>query len=1151
MQKKGSIILRNKGLLKIATDLKMTEKNNEISPQNQAKNCIVKPLAKEKSVVSDKNMPTIREPQPNTCGNTNNNTEDEKLVTYSKWKNELDLSKGSKKKSTYQHELLAFSQWKTKAEESYEKIRKSTQEAFPNLLVSEIEDADDELIEEVLTLPLEEETLDLIPAEDVSIIAYSEEEFVEASGKAEGKLELIENTGATSPSTTINVIKPKNKNSVSLFADISVVILCIFGFIVSLYGFYMSFNRSLDKVNAEPIATITYKYNSAQRKLSDRVLWDRVKQNSSIYNGDLIRTAEVSEATITFKDGTKISLYDQSLAQIFYDDDGLEIDFLGGEIEIVSSETGPGVRLNSGSNIVEIKAGSSLVASADTIVADGFLQRDDNAVMTLQVFEGLADIVSSKNGQTSIIKDGDAVVLDSESATIEKPPITVFFPETNAKYLHKIEDRVSVLFNWKFAENSNIPYTLEISNTNDFSILQEQINITGLETTSVVVGDGVWYWRIYSVDPEKGKSGRFKIIEAKKTIITAPFKEQTYFFNSIFPSVRFVWSEDMYVTDWLLEIADNANMDKPYISQNTTQPSSIIDSLAEGVWYWTVKPSYSEGVVFDTTLNNMVSDVASFEIIRTKEQTPVKLVSPLDKTFIDTTTTQYFSWEYSNEADYYTIKFSKNSDMKAPALMSDIKDNYYMLQPNHSKITDGNWYWTITKTDKQGNFSTVGEIRSFIALNGSFTHNTLSPLNNSIFSDKEIKNEVFSWESNVPYDIYFQVSTDASFESLFKEAITSSSVIDTIALPVGKWYWRIVAKDDDLGLEYASEAKSLFIEHSLESVTLYSPSFNETFIADAPGRVHFSWKDVDNAQYYELRIFTESNLEIPVYENMNIEKPSLSLNMESFSRGAFQFTIRPVILDTISGVMQVGPSVSSSFNTRSIVPVRLISPSDTQKIDGVTALVQSPSIRWSTTEKIVQSQLILSRHDRGLSASSRKNGERPLESQIALTVENPSSVVKLPPLTEGTWYWTLVGQTESGFDVTAVSPYRIIVATIENLPSVQSLLTRNTYDVEYFSSSQFIDFEWQPVSQADLYIFTLRDANNNILFEKNLENETKVRFDAIERLDRGVFTWTVEARRSLPKGITQYGTVSVFTFEVDLPYIDAPHDTTTGDLYGL
>ena len=114
--------------------------------------------------------------------------------------------------------------------------------------------------------------------------------------------------------------KYKSNNDFTLFFVIA-VLLCLCSALYFSYRFYESFFNSLTK-HETPIATITFKKRVAQRKFADRVVWDRLKQSSPVYNGDTIRTAINSEATLNFQNGASLELQENTLAQFFAKDDG-------------------------------------------------------------------------------------------------------------------------------------------------------------------------------------------------------------------------------------------------------------------------------------------------------------------------------------------------------------------------------------------------------------------------------------------------------------------------------------------------------------------------------------------------------------------------------------------------------------------------------------------------------------------------------------------------------------------------------------------------------------------------------------------------------------------------------------------------------------
>ena len=118
--------------------------------------------------------------------------------------------------------------------------------------------------------------------------------------------------------------KIKSKQNDSLFKYFVITIfICLIGAFISSALFYKGFFRALTKLNEEPIATITFKYKTAQRKFLERVVWDRLRQNSPVYNGDTIHTENLAEATVYFIDGNVMNLSENTMAQVFLSEDQL------------------------------------------------------------------------------------------------------------------------------------------------------------------------------------------------------------------------------------------------------------------------------------------------------------------------------------------------------------------------------------------------------------------------------------------------------------------------------------------------------------------------------------------------------------------------------------------------------------------------------------------------------------------------------------------------------------------------------------------------------------------------------------------------------------------------------------------------------------
>lgn len=155
----------------------------------------------------------------------------------------------------------------------------------------------------------------------------------------------------------------KKRNIRSKVNDTLVTLICLLGLFLSLLSFVKQINKSLLKLNESPIATITFKYKSAQRKFIDRVLWDRLKQESPVYDGDTIRTAPLSEATISFTDGNQVVLYENTLIQVFSKEEGINLAFSQGDVSLTTTDAGSTMRLDTAVSSVQVNSGTIIYAS--------------------------------------------------------------------------------------------------------------------------------------------------------------------------------------------------------------------------------------------------------------------------------------------------------------------------------------------------------------------------------------------------------------------------------------------------------------------------------------------------------------------------------------------------------------------------------------------------------------------------------------------------------------------------------------------------------------------------------------------------------------------------------------------------------------------
>ncbi len=924
-------------------------------------------------------------------------------------------------------------------------------------------------------------------------------------------------------------------------------------FLFKFTVFYFAVNRSLDKINETPIGTITFKYKTAQRKLLDRVLWDRVKQNSPVYNGDIIRTAELSEATITFSDGNIMNLYDQTLAQVFLNiETGAAVDFTEGGISLDTSGATSGITLTSGNATVQLETGSSLNALAASAGVSG----QGGIPLSIQMTSGNANVLSASDQSSRSLSEGNALVLQEGTDTFAEPSLTVLAPRVNAKYLKQTDSGLPVLFEWD-SENvlASDSIILETSRNRNFSQISDQISLSNVNSVALNLDEGVWYWRLYVLGQSYSVSSRLQIYDSPAPSLTVPTQNAEYNYSTKTPSIRFVWNDDSQVSSWTLNIADNEEMENPIFTQNTSQPSSIISSLEDGTWYWTVTAAYPASLnrQFDT----LRSSVRSFSVFEQGELDPVLLTLPAQNGFLDTTkivTGQYFSWKHNYEADNYTIKISRNADLSSPAVEETVDDNYFVLNTTHASVGTGQWYWGVTQADSRGNTSVISEIRSFLAIEGEVEQRTIFPSDGYTLAEEIVYDTPFTWRTNLDYEMKIEFSRTANFSSIYTTKTVKGSSFTGLNLPEGEWFWRLNAVVPSGNFTFTSPVKSFTVRSFLDQVPLNDIGPNNSIIVRPGLSVDFTWQSVEDADFYQFSLFHASDRVNPIIEDPLVEGNSFTVEMQNLPEGNYIWAMRAMASETANSSRLRGVLTERVLLVKKLTPISLDTPARGERIEGLDALLQPPVLSWSSVEQPENAVLILTQVNRGLTLDSRTRGVEVRDRDAYIRIVNPERNIQLPSLGPGTWYWSVIAETDDGFDITAVQPASFIVEEIEPFPVPRGLQPSDDLllNDNYFRQQRHIDFSWNSVNGADGYILQITDNRNRVLFEELFNEETSYRFTSFDLLDRGTYTWTVEAVLRLEDGtFVKRGRVSERDFRIDLSRPTAPQRQTTGELYGL
>ncbi len=963
----------------------------------------------------------------------------------------------------------------------------------------------------------------------------------------------------------------KKRNTRSKIKDILVVLLFLFIAGTGLYLFWNDLNRSLTKLNEQPIATITYKYRVAQRRFIDRLIWDRLQQNTPLYNGDTIRTAAQAEATIHFIDNSIMELQENSIAQVFLDTEGAaEINFSGGGIRIDATAAQTGVRLRSGNASVQVSSGSELAAHAAAQSSGAAGDAQSSMPLTLQVLRGSAALTDAQGAGVQSLAAGSTFNVDAAGA-VSQTILTVTSPTANAKVLSMGAETVPVDFSWtvhNLPERSNI--ILETAQDRDFTALVEQIAISGLQNVTLDIPAGITWWRIYAADgsepiADAAVSGRIQVLDTPKPELTVPANNDVFSYRTKHPALRFVWTGNEYAASYLLEIADNPDMQNPLFSQQTQQMSSIISTLGAGSYYWRVTPFY----VINNTGAGPASAVGQFSIEQRGALVPPELNLPEANGFINTDAQDergslrsvFFSWQNDPEAASYRIRISRSSDLSAPAVDAATYANTYQVVPAQANITDGRWYWGVTTTDIEGNTSAVSEIRSFTAVKGDIVFYTVFPPAEYNIADSRMFDIKFTWKNNIPGNLRFQIARDVAFGDILVDDVLDSSIlsISSKTLAVGDYYWRIATQEPVGGNEpLYTEPKRFHVLPPLDAPVQTVPAAGERLIVypDTPSR--FEWLPAAEADYYQFALYESGSLD-PLYQNNFVGDAFIELDLQDMPNGYYYWTVQAISEETMQSTRRTGTTAQAAFRLIPLHPIELYEPQDGVHIGGLDAYYNPPVVSWHSPDPLRngQSRFTLAESPALLPAS---HAEAAAESpRVIMTQHSPPERIQLPRLTAGTYYWNVTGITVDDLDVTPRSSFSFTVDPIPPFPAVPDMTPPDgsVFDETYLVNTLSLQFTWQSVPDAEAYVFTVYKENAGTVRETVISEmipadaELSYLIEDISVLDVGSFVWTVEAVRLTDDGeILQHGVTEDTAFSVTLPEIPQFTVADPGELYG-
>jgi hypothetical protein len=283
-------------------------------------------------------------------------------------------------------------------------------------------------------------------------------------------------------------------------------LVCLAGASGSLWFFWTDLNNVLGKSADRSVGILSYKHNTVQRRYDDRLAWGVLPRESFVYNGDLIRTADLSDATVTFVSGDRVDLSENSLVVIRYDEEAGETttELLSGKINLRSG----------GGKTVVLAGGKELRSVGGDFEIEGGPDR-----AKIQAFRGA---LNDTSGSVRLLA-GQAVIAGSEGVVPAAEAVVVLEPLPNQEY---VNDEGAVFFRWENVSLSAEDYVrLELAADRNFNeTLEVHEYDADIMSANLSLTPGIWWWRI--LKSTRGNSAANVVIREGRIRVAEPRPER-------------------------------------------------------------------------------------------------------------------------------------------------------------------------------------------------------------------------------------------------------------------------------------------------------------------------------------------------------------------------------------------------------------------------------------------------------------------------------------------------------------------------------------------------------------------------------------------------------------------------------------------------
>lgn len=584
---------------------------------------------------------------------------------------------------------------------------------------------------------------------------------------------------------------------------------------------YIDLNRSADAGNRKPIGKIIFKERVAQRRLSREAVWDNLRTEMLVYNGDTIRTENMAQAEIVLNDDSRIALEENTLIVLNFAGDEARLDFSYGGIRTESS----------GKSDLKVKSGDTEVSLAG---ANARLSSDSPNALQVEVRKGNASV--NRSGRKENVAENQSASVDGDKIETAETPVILQSPADGERLVTDGAAR-DVRFQWQSAK----PAVFEISRARDFHTILQRQKATGAAVASLTPGP--YFWRVVSEGSGASAPRSLSLLKQDRVQLHSPANGTSLSVKGEQAAIQFSWSAIDVASSYELQIFKGPDGREP-LHQTPARTTLMSVPLSPGVYSWKVIPKSS---MQDAALP---SSVQTFTVRHLDKMPAPVPISPASATVLKGTIEQQglpFLWKAAMDGGTYRLQIANNTSFNAPLLDEPSGGNSRIVK---QALPEGKLFWRLVTEDGATSAALDFNVQAHTEVTSIF------PVGNRQLQVPATENIILRWQGTqgIPSKYRVLVSASPDLANPVVNEIVQSEAI-SVKLQTGAYAWKVTQLDTAGNALGESRTEQFHLTLKLPAPVPLFPAAQATVDMSQLDGILFRWNAVNGAAGYRFRLF--------------------------------------------------------------------------------------------------------------------------------------------------------------------------------------------------------------------------------------------------------------------------------------------------------